>query len=56
MAIVNSICEVCGEEFEWDDEKRRGMPRKYCIPGGTCAVKAHRQRKKQRTMELKNGK
>lgn len=53
MTIIKSICEVCGREFEYDDERRRGMPRKYCNPGGTCAVKAHRQRKKQRVMEIK---
>lgn len=53
MTIVKGVCEVCGCEFEWDDEKRRVMPRKYCIPGGTCAVKAHRQRKKQRMEALK---
>lgn len=53
MAIVKSICDACGCEFEYDDEKRRGMPRKYCKPGGTCAVKAHRQRKKQREKECK---
>lgn len=53
MAVIKSICEVCGFEFEWDDSNRRGMPRKYCKPGGTCAVKAHRQRKKQRMEALK---
>lgn len=53
MSIVKSICEVCGCEFEYDDEKRRGMLRKYCKPGGTCAVKAHRQRKKQKMAEMK---
>ncbi len=53
MTIIKSICGVCGCEFEYDDERRRGMPRKYCIPGGTCAVKAHRQRKKQRMEALK---
>ena len=54
MTIIKSTCEICGCEFEYDDEKRRGMPRKYCEPGGYCAVKAHRLRKKQRTMEIKN--
>lgn len=53
MTIIKRICEVCGCEFEYDDEKLRGMPRKYCKPGGVCAVKAHRQRKKQRILEMK---
>lgn len=25
MTIIKSTCEVCGCEFEWDDEKQRGV-------------------------------
>lgn len=53
MTIIKSICEICGCEFEWDDSKKRGPRRRYCKPGGTCAVKAHRQRKKQKIVEMK---
>lgn len=51
MTIIKSICEICGCEFEWDDSKKRGPRRRYCKPGGVCAVKAHRLRKKQRKEE-----
>lgn len=64
MALIKKYCIVCGRSFYVSDPPTVGNPQKYCnlssnddyVYSNACAVKAHRQRRKKRLMESKNGK
>lgn len=47
--MTKKQCEQCGEWFEYDETKLRGLPRKYCNKDGkhNCAVKACRAKMKE---------
>ena len=47
--MAKQQCPICGEIFEYDETKSRGLPRRYCNKDGkhNCAVKACRDRKKE---------
>lgn len=49
--MTKKQCKQCGEWFEHDETKRRGLPRMYCNKDGkhNCAVKACRNRKKEQS-------
>ena len=61
MALIKKYCIVCGRSFYVSDPPTVGNPQIYCNMSNDgsfrhsnyCAVKAHRQRKKQKIAEMK---